>query len=384
MKILQRTLIVLVVAMMILGALLVLSASGTYSQMKTDNFYILFRSHIWKVLVAVGLMIGAWLFVPYEFYKKYSKQAILATLLLLAITFIVAPKTKGASRWIDLGFFQFQPSELAKLILIIHIAHLIEKKGDLLHSFNEGYRYVVVWIFAVAGLVLIQPNVSTALIITMLGFTLLFVAGARLKHIFATLGIAAVGAGSVMMLFTHSRERILTFFGSMQNGGDINIQVKQATIALGSGGWLGLGIGQSRQSAGFLPESYGDFIFSILGEEYGFIGAVIVLLVFFMIFLIGIIIAKKANDRFAQLLAFGISFNILISALINAGVVTGVLPTTGITFPFISFGGTSIMLLGGSVGILLNISRSILKSRNINDKANAKTNRKPGMAAASA
>jgi len=382
-KVLQRTLLVLVLAMMVLGALLVLSASGSYSQMKLDNFYALFRSHMWKVLVAIGLMIIAWN-IPYDFYRKYSKQAMLVTIVLLVVTFLIAPKTKGASRWIELGFFRFQPSELAKLILIIHLAKLIEKKGELLQSFNEGYRYVVVWIFAVAGLVLIQPNVSTALIIVMLGFTLLFVAGAKMKHIISTVSIAGVGAGCVMMLFTHSRERILTFFSSVHSGGDINIQVKQATIALGSGGIWGLGIGQSRQSAGFLPESYGDFIFSILGEEFGFIGAVLVLLIFFAIFLIGIIIAKKANDRFSQLLAFGISFNIMISALINSGVVSGVLPTTGITFPFISFGGTSIMLLGGSIGILLNISRSILKERETGGSTKQKTRRKPDMAAASA
>jgi cell division protein FtsW len=382
-KVLQRTLLVLVLAMMVLGALLVLSASGSYSQMRWDNFYLLFRSHMWKVLVAVGLMIAAWN-IPYDFYRKYSKQAMIVTIVLLVVTFFVAPKTKGATRWIDLGFFQFQPSELAKLILIIHLAKLIEKKGDLLQSFNDGYRYVVVWIFVVAGLVLIQPNVSTALIIVMLGFTILFVAGAKMQHIISTLSIAGVGAGCVMMLFTHSRERILTFFSSVHTGGDINIQVKQATIALGSGGIWGLGIGQSRQSAGFLPESYQDFIFSILGEEFGFIGAVLVLLIFFAIFLIGIIIAKKANDRFSQLVAFGISFNIMISVLINSGVVSGVLPTTGITFPFISFGGTSIMLLGGSIGVLLNISRSILKEREVNGNTKQKTRKKPDMAAASA
>ncbi len=380
MKVLQRTLIVLVVALMLLGALLVLSASGSYSQMRLDNFYALFKSHIWKVLAAGFLMAAAWL-TPYEIYKKYSKQVIIATLLLLAFTLFTTPK-KGAARWIDLGFFQFQPSELAKLVLIIHLARLIEKKGELLKSFNEGYKYIVVWIFVVAGLVLIQPNVSTSLIIVMIGFTLLFVAGAKMTHILATLGVAAISAGSVMMLFSHSRERILSFFNSVNTGSEINIQAFQAKIALGSGGFWGLGIGQSRQSAGFLPESYGDFIFSILGEEFGFLGALIVLLVFFTIFLIGIIIAKKTDDRFAQLLAVGMSFNILISALINAGVVSGILPTTGITFPFISFGGTSIMLFGISIGILLNISRSILKAREKKNDANAKTNKNPGMATA--
>lgn len=368
MKILQRTLIVLVVAMMILGALLVLSASGSYSQMRLDNFYALFKSHMWKVLAAGLLMIAASL-IPYDFYKKYSKEIIIATLVLLMITFFTAPKVKGAARWIDLGFMKFQPSEFAKLILIIHLAKLIEKKGELIQNFKEGYKYIVVWIFAVAGLVLIQPNVSTSLMIVVLGFTMLYAAGAKLRHIFATMGVAAIAGGSAMMLFTHSRERILTFFSSVNTGGEINTQALQAKIALGSGGFWGLGIGQSRQSAGFLPESYGDFIFSVLGEEFGFFGALIVLLVFFVIFLIGVVIAKKANDKFGQLLAFGISFNILLSALINAGVVSGILPTTGITFPFISFGGTSIMLFGISVGILLNISHSILKARTMKGKA---------------
>lgn len=380
MKVLQRTLIVLVVAMMLLGALLVLSASGSYSQMRLDSFYALFKSHIWKVLAAGILMVIAWL-TPYEFYRKYSKHIILATLLLLVYTLFTPPR-KGAARWIDLGFFQFQPSELAKLVLIIHLAKLIEKKGELLENFKDGYVYIVVWIFAVAGLVLIQPNVSTCLILVMIGFTLLFVAGAKLRHIFATLAVAGVAVGSIMMLFAHSRERILTFFNSVNSGGEINIQAFQAKIALGSGGFWGLGIGESRQSAGFLPESYGDFIFSILGEEFGFLGALLVLLTFFTIFLIGVVIAKKTDDRFAQLVAMGISFNILISALINAGVVSGLLPTTGITFPFISFGGTSIMLFGISVGILLNISRTILKTRDMKNNTHTKTNKNPGMAAA--
>ncbi len=382
MKILQRILIVLIGAMMLLGALLVFSASGNYSQMRLDNFYALFKSHIWKVLLSGGLMIF-FSMVPYELYKKYSKHIIIFAIILLVYTYFAGVRAKGASRWINLGFMTFQTSEFAKLALIIHLAKLIEKKGELLDSFNDGYRYIVVWIFAVAGLILIQPNVSTSLIIVMLGFTILFVAGARMRHIFSTLGVAGALSGSVMMLFAHSRERILTFFSSVNGGGEINIQVRQAKIALGSGGVWGLGIGQSRLSAGFLPESYGDFIFSILGEEFGFIGAVLVLLIFFFIFLIGLVIAKKANDRFAQLLALGISFNIIISALINAGVVSGVLPTTGITFPFISFGGTSIILFGISVGILLNISRSIVRERNHKNKANTNKAKNPDMASAS-
>lgn len=151
----------------------------------------------------------------------------------------------------------------------------------------------------------------------------------------------------------------------MVTGSDINIQVKQAKIALGSGGLTGLGLGQSRQSDLFLPESFGDFIFSILGEELGFIGAASVLICYLLLFVFCLIIAKKSQDRFGQLLVFGLSFNIIISAMINAGVVTGLLPTTGITLPFISFGGTSIIILGISVGIIINVARVTLKTEDL-------------------
>ena len=168
------------------------------------------------------------------------------------------------------------------------------------------------------------------------------------------------------MIFTHSRERIISFISSIQNGSDLNFQVKQALYGLGSGGLAGVGIGHSRQSNLFLPESYGDFIFAILGEEMGFIGVLIVLLAFLFLFIAGIYIAKKATDRFGQLLAFGISFSILTYALTNASVAIGLIPTTGLPLPFISYGGTSLILMCISVGILVNIaiSNSIVEKEN--------------------
>jgi cell division protein FtsW len=167
----------------------------------------------------------------------------------------------------------------------------------------------------------------------------------------------------MMMMFTHSRERIFKFINSINGDSKPFDQVIQAKIGLGSGGLLGLGIGHSRQSDLFLPESYGDFIFSILGEELGFIGTVLVLLIYFTIFFIGILIAKKAKDPFGQLLGFGISFNLLVSAFLNAAVVTGLVPTTGITLPMISFGGTSIIIFSVSIGILINIAKQSIREK---------------------
>jgi cell division protein FtsW len=160
------------------------------------------------------------------------------------------------------------------------------------------------------------------------------------------------------VLFSHSRNRILTFISSLHTGGDINIQVKQAMLGLGSGGLLGVGIGHSRQSNLFLPEAYGDFIFAIFGEEMGFIGSIILLICFLALFIAGLLIAKKTQDKFGQLLAFGIIFSIIIYAFVNVAVSIGLIPTTGIPLPFISYGGTSLIFMCISIGILINIALS--------------------------
>lgn len=370
MRALVNILIVLVIAFMLLGAILVFTASGTYSLSRFNNFYFLFKSHLWKVVAALILLL-VFAYVPYDLYKKYSKKFLYVIIGFLIATLFFAPKVKGAARWIDLGFFQFQPSEAAKIILIMHLAFLIEKQGDAIREFKNGFAYTLVWIAVISGLVLIQPNVSTSLIIVMTSFAVLYVGGAKVKHISAII-LPAIGLlGSAIMIFKHSRERVLTFINSLLTGSDINIQVKQAKIALGSGGFTGLGLGHSRQSDLFLPESYGDFIFSILGEELGFVGTVAVLFLYLFLFAICLVIAKKAKDRFGQLLVFGLAFNILISAFINAGVVTGLFPTTGITLPFISFGGTSIMIFGVSVGIIVNIARQTVKTEELRMVAQA-------------
>ncbi|MEW6506556.1 MAG: putative peptidoglycan glycosyltransferase FtsW [Bacteroidota bacterium] len=364
MKGLVKILIVLVLAFMLLGAIMVFTASGTYSVIKFQSLYYLFKSHLWKV-IAAGFLFVVFANIPYDIYRRYSKPLLIGIIGVLIATYIFAPKVKGASRWIDLWIIQFQPSEAAKLILIMHLAVMLEKFGLKITDFKEGYVFLLIWIVIISFLVLIQPNVSTSLIIVSTGFALLYVGGARLKHISFTFFTVAGFASIAIAIFKHSRERILSYFQSLITGSDINIQVTQAKIALGSGGWLGIGLGHSRQSDLFLPESYGDFIFSILGEEMGLAGTVSVLSAYLFLFLICLVIAKKAQDKFGQLLVFGLGFNILFSAFINAGVVTGLLPTTGITLPFISFGGTSIILFAVSAGIIVNVALESLKTEEL-------------------
>ncbi|MBN1299743.1 MAG: cell division protein FtsW [Melioribacteraceae bacterium] len=364
MKTMTRTLLIIVLTLVVLGSVLVFSASGTYSEIRFNNLYFLFKSHLWKIIGAIAALIIVSM-VPYDIYKKYSKQLLIGILVILFATFIFSPKFKGAARWIDLGILRFQPSELAKLILIMHLAELLERKGELIKDFKHGFRYALFWVFVVSGLVLVQPNVSTSMIIVFTAVTLLYVGGCRFKHLVYTFGSVSAAGALVMFAFSHSRERIMTFWESLVGNSEPNTQVLQAKIGLGSGGFWGVGIGQSRQSDLFLPESYGDFIFSVLGEELGFIGAITVLFLFLALFVIGVLISKNAKDNYGKLLGFGISFNIAVSAFINAGVVMGVLPTTGITLPFISFGGTSIIIFCISVGILINIARESINQNKI-------------------
>ncbi len=350
--------------LMFLGLAIVMSASSTYSAFKFDNIFYLFNSHLFKVISGIAFMV-IFSFIPYDLYKEHSKKAIIAITIILFLTLFLSPNYKGAGRWINLGFTTFQPADAAKLILIIHLSALIEGKREYLSNFKYGFFYLYFWVILIAALVFVQPNVSNGALLVVISLALLFVGGAKIKHIISASFFTLLTGGIIAMLFAHSRTRILSFINSIQTGGDINMQVKQALLGLGSGGIFGVGIGHSQQSNLFLPEAYGDFIFAILGEETGFIGSVIVLLLFLIIFIAGILIAKKAKDEFGQLLAFGITFSIIIYAFVNVAVATGLFPTTGLPLPFISYGGTSLLFLCISVGILINIaiSNSMLEKK---------------------
>jgi cell division protein FtsW len=339
----------------LLGLIMVMSASSAYSAVKFDSVFHLFNSHVFKVILGIGFML-IFCFIPYDIYKDFSKPAIIFTLFLLVVTLFIAPSYKGAGRWINFGFVSFQPADIAKLVLIIHLSSLIEDKGELLQDYKNGFLYLFIWVILISALILIQPNISNGIILVLISLALLYVGGAKLGHIIVSSFFSLIAGAIVAMLFQHSRERILTFFNSLNSGGDINIQVKQAILGLGSGGIFGVGLGHSMQSNLFLPEAYGDFIFAILGEELGFIGSVLVLVGYLVLFISGILIAKKAKDKFGQLLAFGITFSIIFYAFINVAVSTGLVPTTGLPLPFISYGGTSIIFICISIGILINIA----------------------------
>lgn len=357
MKKLGLTIFFDVFALMLLGLTMVMTASSTYSVFKFDSVFYLFNSHLFKVFLGIGAII-LFAFIPYEYYRRLSKPLIILTTILLVVTLLFAPNIKGAGRWLDLGFISLQPADIAKLILIIHLAVLLEAKAGIIDSYRNGFLYFFIWIIGVSGLIMLQPNISSGIMLIIISLAVIYAGGARFKHIFVSMIISGVIIGSTAMIFPHSRSRIFSYVDSITSGGDLNFQVKQALFSLGSGGIFGVGIGNSMQSNLFLPEAYGDFIFAILGEEFGLVGSIIVLLAYLIFLVCGILVAKKSKDMFGQLLAFGITISIVFYAFVNVAVTTGVFPTTGLPLPFISYGGTSLIFLCVSVGILINIAFS--------------------------
>ncbi|MFM8437079.1 MAG: FtsW/RodA/SpoVE family cell cycle protein, partial [Candidatus Kapaibacterium sp.] len=296
--------------------------------------------------------------VDYHHLREYTKPVMVLSIGLLLYVLIMEGKVKGASRWINLGWFRFQPSELAKFSLLIHLSWLLSVRARAVSESLKGMMMPLAWSIGVCGLIALQPNMSTSLVIFFLSFVLVILSGTRLRYVLTLGGVALIVAAVATLGASYRVQRLLAFVNddSSQMTG-AKYQSYQALIAFGSGGVIGVGPGRSQQREGFLPEPYGDFIFSIVGEEYGYVGVLLVLLVFAVILVRGVRIARNAPDDFGFYLASGITLTIVCYAFVNACVNCGLLPTTGLPMPFISYGGTSVVFSAMAVGILLNISK---------------------------
>jgi cell division protein FtsW len=348
--------LIAVLTLMVLSLGVVYSAGSSWMAQKGRSSDTLLGSHAAKVLLSF-LALFLFMQIDYKIYRKISKPALLVAVGLLGLTLAFGGEVKGAARWISLGGVGFQPSEFAKFALLFHLATLIVQKGDQIRDFKTGFAPLAFWVGIVTALVLMQPNFSTGAMIVALSFVMLYVGRVRLTHIALSFA-AALPVLAVYVLSAEYRMRRIMGFLQGEGGGNggATYQLTQGIIGFGNGGILGLGPGGSRQRDLFLPESYGDFVFSIVGEEYGLVGTVFIILLFMVIMLRGIKIARHAPDRFGSLLAVGITSTIVLYALVNAGVTLGVLPTTGLPMPFVSYGGTSMLFSAAAVGVLLNIS----------------------------
>jgi cell division protein FtsW len=347
--------LIAVLLLMVLSLGVVYSASSSWAMEKWGENSRLLGSHAIKVLISF-IAIFFFMQVDYHLYQKITKPILIGAIGLLLVTLVLGGEVKGASRWLRLGGFGLQPSEFAKYALLFHFSTLVAVKRDRIREFKVGYLPMMIWMGAVTGLVLIQPNFSTGVMIFAMSLGMLFLGRAKLSHIGLTL-TALVPLLLVYMVSAEYRmKRIVGFFSGGSDGTGMHYQLRQGIIGFGNGGLLGVGPGESRQRDFFLPESYGDFVFSIVGEEYGLIGTLFIMLLFLVIMLRGMRIAKHTQDDFGRMLAAGITLSITIYALVNAGVTLGILPTTGLPMPFVSYGGSSMVFSSIAIGVLLNIS----------------------------
>ncbi|HWP82457.1 MAG TPA: putative peptidoglycan glycosyltransferase FtsW [Bacteroidota bacterium] len=346
--------LIAVLTLMVLSLGVVYSASATWALEKFGESSRLLNSHALKILVALFALFAG-ITINYRKYRKLTKPAVLLAVLLLLVTLVSGGEIKGAARWLRFGGFSFQPSEFAKFALLFHLCTLIAAKGEMIKDFKRGFLPMVIWIGGVSALVLAQPNFSAGAMIILLSFVMLFISRARFTHWLGSILLISPLLLLFMVSAPYRLERIKSFLAGTSDG-NVNYQLLQGIIGFGSGGLFGVGPGESKQRDFFLPESYGDFVFSIVGEEYGLIGTLAFMALFLLIMLRGFKIAKHAQDYFGRLLAISITSTITLYALVNAGVTLGLLPTTGLPMPFVSYGGSSLVFSSFAVGVLLNVS----------------------------
>lgn len=346
-----------IVALLLFSVAFVYSASATFAAAKMGSTEGMAWNHAIRVLLGLALMLF-FAKVDYRLFERTSSTILMVAYGFLFMVLVMGVSQKGASRWVQLGPFNFQPSELAKYAVVLQAAVLLSSNQAAVRTWRHGIVPVLAWTLPVSILIALQPNLSTASVIFLIVAVMMFMADVKFSHLVTLAATGVSAAGVYAFTAEYRRRRLMAFFGGDDGNVDENVryQVDQALIAFGNGGFTGVGPGQSRQRDWFLPESYGDFIFSIVGEEYGFIGVCFLIAAFALIMWRGYTVAKKAPDQFGRLLAGGITTTLAIYAFVNAGVTCGVLPTTGLPMPFISYGGSSVFFSAIAVGILLNIS----------------------------
>jgi len=342
-----------VLSIMFMSLVVVYSASAFWSELKFQNPAYLLKSHVFKVLVGMVLIFVV-AKLDYHKYEKYAFHILVISGFLLVAALGQRVIIKGAARWIHLGIFSFEPSEVARIAILFFIAAYLAENAQRLGDYRSLLKPLV-WTGIIVGLIVMQPNFSTALMIFAVVGLMLVAGGVRKLPLAVLVAAIVVIAAGVLMVEPYRVARIEAWM----NHGSGNYQVQQSIIGFGNGGVIGVGPGNSRQRNLFLPESYGDFIYSIIGEEYGMWGSIIVMLVFLFIAFRGTAIAKLAPDRFGSLLATGITSGICVYGFVNAGVAVDLFPTTGLPMPFMSYGGTAMILNSIAVGIILNISKQI-------------------------
>ena len=342
-----------------IGTIMVFSSSSAYAYnyMKGDAYFFLKKQLVWVVLSLAVMFVT--MNIDYRKIGKLSPIMLVVSLVLLILVIIpgVGQEYNGATRWLKIGNQTIQPSEFAKISMILFFSHSLSKRKDQLQHFFKGLLPYLIIIGIYAALLLKEPHLSGTMIIAVVASVILFGAGARISH-FVILAMPAIAGLAILITFVeYMRKRVLSFLDPFKYLSGEGWQVVQSLYAIGSGGLFGKGLGKSLQKFLYIPEPYNDFILSVLAEELGFIGVFAVMLLFIIFIWRGIKVAMNAPDVFGCLAALGITSLVAVQTILNIAVVTSSMPPTGMPLPFFSFGGTSLLFLMAGMGILLNISK---------------------------
>ncbi len=362
--VMDTRIMVITLFLMAIGVSLVLSSSSFFAGGRFGDEFALMRNHAVRCVIAFVVLVLASR-VDYRVYRKAAPMMLIVGVVLMASVFVCGQTIRDAERWLFLPFIKttLQPSELARMGLVFFLAWWIARRGNDITDFRRGFLPAAAAVALVAGICAAMPNFGTAVATIGISLVVLFVGGARLLHIGMFVGAGAALAAFAVLRYDYVRERVMAFLGHGHAPAGINWQVDQSLIALGSGGLFGMGFGHSEQKLNWLPDAYTDFIFSIVGEEGGLVLTLLVSAAFLALTLRAFKIAHECSDRFGQLLGVGISVSVFIYAILNMYVVTGLFPVTGLPLPFLSYGGSAMVVNGFAVGVLLNLSRRRVNTR---------------------
>ena len=348
-------LLVIVAMLLIIGLGAMLSASSVVSISTTSRQFDLFSKQvIWVALGAAALVVAA--FIPYRVWQKFALPIFVVAVAGLILTVLVGDERGGAARWIVVGPITIQVAELAKFATITLLAAILTKKKDLVHKLGHVIIPVGVILGTVSVLLLMQPDFGNLLLVVVPAFIMLTASTVPLRYVFGLGALGTMAMTALAMSAPYRKDRLLSFLDPFASAQGTGLQAVQSMVALGSGGFFGVGLGMSRARWSWLPNAHTDFIFAIIGEETGFAGAIIVVTLFALFGAIGVSIAFRAPDLFSRLLAVGIVSWLTVQALVNIGGVIAVLPITGVPLPFISAGGNAMLMNLFAVGVLISIS----------------------------
>lgn len=347
------------VILICIGIVMIYSASSIYAWERYKDSAFFLKRHLCFLVVGVFLTFLV-MGIDYRMLRRRAGLLLVLSISLLVLVLIpgIGREVGGARRWFRFGPISFQPSEFANIAMLIYLSDFISRKGAQIKTFLHGFLPPIVILGVVSWLILMQPDLGTCVALGIVVFIMLFVAGIRISYLF-TVVLASIPL-LYLLIFSvpYRRIRILTFLNPWLDPKGAGFQIIQSQIALGSGGIFGLGLGHSRQKLFYLPAAHTDFIFSIIGEELGFLGTVGIIILFMIFIQQGLKVIKTAADKFGYFLSLGLILMISLKGLINIGVSCGLLPTKGLPLPFISYGGSSLLFDMVGVGILMNIARS--------------------------